>query len=115
MKAQDVADVGVAPCVYGLVRVADDANVQVVARKLPCDSVLRHIRVLEFVNHEMDIAFLVLLRHIGHAIEELVGLQQQVVEIHGRALTQQVLVALIGAHHNLVPVAAGAMRQPFRA
>ena len=83
LKAQDVADVGVAPGVDGLVRVAYDADVQVVSRKLPCDGVLRHIGVLKLVNHEVDIAFLIFLRHIGHALEELVGLQQQVVEIDG--------------------------------
>ena len=84
------------------------------ARKLLGDGVLRHIRILELVNHEVDIAFLILLRHIGHALEELVCLQQQVVEIDRRALAQQVLVALVGTDDDLVPVASGAVRQTFR-
>ena len=86
LEAEDVADVGVAPGVDGLVGVAHDADVQVVARHLPGDGVLRHIRVLELVNHEVDIAFLILLRHVGHALEELVGLEEQVVEVQGGAL-----------------------------
>ena len=63
----------------------------------------------------MDVALLVLLRDVGHALEELVRLQEQVVEVYGGALAKQVFVALVGADDNLVPVAAGAVGQALDA
>ena len=69
LKAQDVANVGVAPGVYGLVRIAHHADVQMNARKLLGYGVLRDVGVLEFVDHKVNETVLVFSRHIGLALE----------------------------------------------
>jgi len=50
LEVEDVANVGAAPGVNGLVRVADDADVAVVRRPLLGEDVLGDIGVLELVD-----------------------------------------------------------------
>ena len=61
--------------------------------------VLGDVGVLELVHHQVVVAVLVALQHHRVFAEELHGAQQQVIEVHGVVLGQQLLV---------VPVDAGA-------
>ena len=99
--------VGVAPGVDGLVGVADYADVEVNAGELLGDGVLGDVGVLEFVDHKVDEAVLVFFGDVGLALEELVCFEEEVVEVHGGALAQQVVVALVGADDDFFPVTAG--------
>ena len=113
LKAQDVSDVRVTPGVYGLVRVAHGADVEVVAGELLRDGILGNVRILKLVYHQVYVAFLVFLRDLRHLIQQEIGLQQQVVEVEGIALVQQRVVVLIRPYHDLVEVAGRLHGQPF--
>ena len=82
LEIQDVADVGAAPLVDGLVRVAHHAQVAV-RRKLPDQLVLRAVRVLVLVHHDVAELCAVAPPRRFRRVEQRHRLQQQVVEIQG--------------------------------
>ena len=59
-ERQDVANVRVAPRVDRLVGVSDNAEVLVLGGKHPRQLVLRDVRVLKLIHHQVDVALLVL-------------------------------------------------------
>ena len=88
-----------------LVRVTHDAEVSMDAGHLPGDCVLCRVRILELVDHEVEIPVAVPVRDIWEVPEEEVGLHQHVVEIDGSGARQEVLVTLVYPVGNLGEVA----------
>ena len=106
LEALQVADVRAAPGVDRLVGVADDAQVAVKLADLPGDGVLGDVGVLELVDHEVHVTLLVAPCDLRHVAEQGVDLNQQVVEVQRRVGVEHLLVPLIAAVDDLVPVAA---------
>ncbi len=106
LEVEDVAQVGGAPGVDGLVGVADDADVAVPAGELADEHVLDDVGVLELVDQDVQVALLVLVaaRPRGSRKRQH-RLHQQVVEVEGVVLGQQRLVALVDARDDLLEVA----------
>ena len=96
-KAQDVADIGAAPAVDGLVFVADDAEIGIFAGQQPQQVVLHAVGVLIFVHVNVAEALLPGGARVVETAQHLDGAQQQIVEIERAGLAQNVLVGRINA------------------
>ena len=83
LELEDVADVGAAPGVNGLVVVAHDHDVFVLLRQKPRNRVLRMVRILIFVHHDVAEALLVGLEHVGMVLQQQVCIYEQVIEVEG--------------------------------
>ena len=81
LELENVADVGAAPTVDGLVLVADDADVARGTGEQLHQLVLRAVGVLVLVDEEVFVTAVVTLAHLGDGLEQAHGLQQQVVEV----------------------------------
>ena len=92
LELQDVADVGAAPAVDRLVRVADDGDIAVGLAEQLDDLVLGVVGVLELVDEDVPEARLVGLAHVGVGLQQVGGDHEQVVEVHGVGSVQSVLV-----------------------
>ena len=108
LEGQDVAEVGVAPGIDGLVGVADHGDVAMLLGQQPGYGVLDDVGVLELVDEQMQVASLVVLGGIGKVRQQLMGLHQQVVKIHGLGEAQPGLVAAIDPGDDLFIVRADA-------
>ena len=75
------------------------------ARHLLCQPVLHDVRVLELVYQQVAVAVCILLQGLGGTVEELDGLEKQVVEIHAVVLFEDGLVTLKDPAHDLVEIA----------
>ena len=93
LEVEDVADVRAAPGVDRLVGVADDTDIAVTRGPLLGEDVLGDVRVLELVDMDVQIAVGVLFEAILALVEQLHGLEQDVVEVERLVLLEQVLVA----------------------
>src|SRR5438093_1742640 len=80
LEVEDVADIGAAPGVDGLVRVANYTDVAVMGGPLLGEDVLRDVGVLKFVDVHVQVAVGILLEDILSLIEELDCLEQDVLE-----------------------------------
>ncbi len=112
LEGEDVPDIGVAPRVDRLVGVAHHTDVAVLAGQKLGEGVLDHVGVLELVDHEVQVAVLVLPQHLRCLLKEPDGLQQQVIEIQRLAPGEEPLVPLIHPLHDLLVVAAHRFRVP---
>ena len=92
LEVEDVAHVGATPTVDRLVRVADDAQIAVAARQQVDELVLHPVGVLILVHEHVLPATLVVLEDAREALEELHGLQQDVAEVEGIDVDQDLLV-----------------------
>ena len=81
LEVEDVAQVGAAPLVDRLVGIADDREVAMDLGEPADQQVLRPVRVLVLVDHHVPELARVELAHLLGGLEELDGLQQQVVEV----------------------------------
>ena len=88
LEVQDVLDVGATPGVDGLVVVADDHEVPELGGQQVGDGVLDVVGVLVLVDADLEEAVLVALENARVLGEQLVGLDQQVVKVHGVGLGQ---------------------------
>ena len=93
LEIEDVPDVGAAPFVDRLVRIADDADVLVLGGQLADDPVLGAVGVLVLVDQDVAPEPAVVGERLGNLFEELHGLQQQVVEVHRARRAQPLLVS----------------------
>ena len=105
LEAENVANVGVAPRVDGLVGVADGAQVAMLARDEARDGVLRHVGVLKLVYHKVDVSLAVLARDLFPLAQQQVCFEKKVVEIRRGGLVHQRLVSLIDAPDDFIEVA----------
>jgi hypothetical protein len=101
LEIENVLQVGATPFVDRLIRVADDADVAVFGRQQPRQLVLRDVRVLELVDHDVQEALLVTLAHFRVVAEHRHDAQDQVVEVQGVALGEHLLVALVRPRDDL--------------
>ena len=115
LKAENVANVGVAPRVDGLVGVADGAQVAMLARDEARDGVLRHVGVLKLVYHKVDVALAVLARHFIPLAQQDVGFEKKVVEVRRRGLVHQRFIALVHAPDDFIEVARRPRGEALRA
>ncbi len=92
-KLQDVGDFRAAPAVDGLVVIAYHADVVGRADELLEEAHLEGVRVLELIYGDSSIKFAEVLADIGVLAENLLGEEEEVVEIHGVLGAELVLVA----------------------
>jgi sulfur carrier protein ThiS len=95
LEVENVADVGAAPGVDRLVRIAHHAEVAVLLRDLLDQLVLHAIRVLVLVDQDVLPAAPVVAEYLRKAFEELRGLHEQVVEVEGVGVDEQPLVRVV--------------------
>ena len=101
LELEDVADVGTAPRVNGLVVVAHDHDVFVLLRQKPGDSILRMVRVLIFIHHDVTEALLVCLEHIGVVLQQQIRVHEQVIEVESVRSTQTLLQSRVDSGGHL--------------
>ena len=82
LEIQDVSQIGPTPLVDRLVGIADDAEV-VVSGEMTDEEILRAVRVLVLVHHHVAELLRVALAYGGRLLEELDGLEKQVIEVEG--------------------------------
>ena len=92
LELQDVADVGAPPAVDRLVRVADHADVAVLAPEQHDELVLGPVGVLVLVDQDVAEPLLVGRPHVVAALQQVDRHHQQVVEVHGVGRQQPLLV-----------------------
>ena len=100
LEFQDVADVGAAPAVNGLVVVAHHHDVLVFRRQKLRYLVLRLIRILVFVHQQIAKTVLIGVQHIGVVFQEQVRVQKQIIEIEGVRRLQALLQLFIYASRD---------------
>ena len=96
-EAQDVADVGAAPAVDGLILVADDAEIGLGAGQQAQQIVLHAVGVLIFVDVQIAEALLPGGARVVEAAQHFDGAQQQIVEIERAGLAQCLFVRFVDA------------------
>ena len=101
LELEDVAQVGAAPRVDGLVVVAHHHDVLVPLGQKPRDGVLGVVRVLVLVHHDVAEALLVGRPHVLVVLQQQVGVQQKVVEVEGVRGLEALLQAGVHARGHL--------------
>ena len=96
LEIEDVPQVGAAPLVDRLVRIADDGEVAVHLGEAADQHVLRAVRVLVFVDHDEPELFGVLGSYRRRLLEQVDRPEQQIVEVERVALLQRLQV--VGVH-----------------
>ena len=105
-EVEDVADVGGAPGVDGLVGVADDGEVAGAGGPGAGEAVLDDVGVLEFVDEDVLDALVVAGGDVRLGVEEVQGAAEEVVEVQGGVALEGVLVAGEGAGDDFLDVVA---------
>ena len=108
-EAADVADVGAAPAVDGLVVVADDAEVAVLLGERAEEAVLRGVRVLELVDQDVvEAATDGVLLGLLAVFEDAEDVENEVLEVDGVRRAELLFVAAVDLLPRLVLVAVDA-------
>jgi hypothetical protein len=102
LELEDVADVGAAERVDGLVRVTDREHVLVLAGQELEQAVLGVVRVLVLVDEDVAKRLLPARAGLGEALEHLDGQHEQVVEVDGVRGVQAALVEPVHVRDGLV-------------
>ena len=97
-KFQDIADIGPAPAINGLIVVADHAQIMGFSRQQPYKLILRQVGVLVLVHMDVAKPPLIILEHRRMVDQQLERLEQQVVKVE----RVRVLQGLLIAHKNIV-------------
>jgi hypothetical protein len=115
LEVEDVLEIGAAPLVDGLVGVADDSQVAVPFRETSNQQVLRTIRILILVDHHVLELAGVELPHLLRRLEQLDGLEEQVIEVERIRVLERRQVFLVDfRNHFLADVETTAKRvRPF--
>ena len=111
LELQDVADVGAAPGIDGLVVVAHHHDVSAEPRQKRRDGVLGPVRVLVLIHQHVGEAALIGRQHLGEALQQQIGVQQHAVEIEGVGGLQALLHAGVHPCHGLVEGVGGHLFQ----
>ncbi|OPZ64437.1 MAG: hypothetical protein BWY83_03190 [bacterium ADurb.Bin478] len=94
-KIEDIADLRSAPAVDGLIVVPDYAEVAVLGRQQLQGSILGVIGILILIHHQVAKPVLIILFHQRKQLEQLDGLDQQIVEIHGIQFRQAAIIGSV--------------------
>ena len=100
LEVEDVLYVGSAEGVDALCVVAHHADVLVSGSQFLDDEILRIVRVLVLVNHDVAEPLLVFEQHVGEVPQQHVHVEQQVVEVHGVAVVQPLVVHGVDLSHG---------------
>jgi hypothetical protein len=95
LEPEDVADLGAAPAVDGLIVIADAADVAMLAREQAQPQILRDIGVLVFVNQQVPELPLIPRQDLGLLRKQRDRMQQQVAEIAGVQRAQSFLILAV--------------------
>ncbi len=106
-KAGHVSIIRPAETIDRLVLVTHHKEISPVARQQLDQLVLGHIRILPLIHEDKGVAALVLGPGFSVPPEQLHRLHQQVIEIQGAVLGQQLLVALVDPLCHLLTIGAG--------
>jgi hypothetical protein len=107
LEVEDVVEIGAAPFVDRLIRVADHREVLVLGGEVTHEQVLRPVGVLVFVDHHEAESSGVALARRRRLLEELNRLEQQVVEVERAALREDLQVALVDLRNLFLAKAPG--------
>ena len=80
--------------------ITHDADVLVHSSQLFGNQVLGNVGVLKLVYHHVFEALLVLVEHFEVVTKKDVGVEEQVVKVHGPGLEKALLVALVDLPHS---------------
>jgi len=108
-KVKYVPQVGKAPGVNRLVRVANDTQVTVLAGQLFHQLVLDEVGVLKLIHLNVQVPRLIAREHRRILLEELHHLEQKVVKVERVAFGEELLIALIDALDNFLEVAVAVL------
>ncbi len=92
LEAQDVAHLGPAPAVNRLIIIAHTANILMLRRQKPQPQILRHVRILIFVDQNILKPALILLQNILMRLENRYHVQQNIAKIDSIQITQSALI-----------------------
>ena len=95
LEVEDVFDGGSAEAVNGLVIVADDADVHVLAGEKARQYILGRVGVLVLVDEDIPELVLVMFPDLRLLFEEFDGVEDHVIEVHGVCLHEEFLVKRI--------------------
>ena len=95
LELEDVGDVGASEAVDRLVPIAHDGDVAVLLGQLDDQLVLDLVGVLVLVDEDVGKALAVVGEHVGVAAEQLDGVEEDVVEVHGAGPEQAGLVLAV--------------------
>ena len=98
LEAQDIADLGPAPAIDGLVVVADAADVAVPPGEQPQPHVLGDVRILIFVDKDVFEPCAVFGQNVVMGLKDADDMQQQVAEIDGVQGQQAILIFAVERH-----------------
>ena len=112
-KVQDVLDVGTAKGVDALGIIAHHTDVLVYICQSFDDGILQEVGILELVYEHVFETVLVFVQHIGMVFQQLVGLQQQIIEIHGTGTEASLGIFLIDVA-DLRPAVGFILARQFR-
>ena len=101
LKLQNVADVRATPGINRLIFITHSADVVMSARQETHQFVLRTVRVLIFVNHDVLVAPVVVVANLWHGFQKAYGLKQKIVEIESVGLAQLLAIFLVNVSHTL--------------
>src|SRR6266851_7192071 len=100
--AADVLDLGVAPAVDRLIRVADDGHVpEVIGRQQPDEVELDPVGVLELVDEQVAEALAAAPAKLGHTLERIDHLEDEIVEVAQPLCRERLLVSAIHEMQDL--------------
>ena len=114
LEVEDVPEIGAAPLVDRLVRIADDAEVAMLAGQPLDQQVLRPVRVLVLVDHQVPELVAVALADRRRLLEQLDRLEQQVVEVERVRILQRLHVQLVQLADLLVARIPGVVANDLR-
>ncbi len=106
-EVENVADIGSAPLVDGLVRITHDAQVRVVLREPSGDLVLGLIGVLVLIDKDILKAGVQLAAHFLIVFQRQGGQEQQIVEVECVGVAQLLFINRINAGHHLTEEIVG--------
>ena len=106
-KLQDILDVRPAEGIDALCIIAYHAHLLVLLRELEHDAMLGKVRILILVHQHIAELHGILLADVRKVAEQDIGIDQQVIEVHGIALTATLpilAVNLVRSRHLGIPV-----------
>ena len=115
LKTHNVPQVGIAPGIDGLIRVAHHAQVLLRPGQQFSQPILGYIGILKLIHHQIPIAALIILPDAGIFPQQLHRPQQQIVKIHRIIARQQFLIVPIDPGRHFRKIIIIQLRLPGQA
>ena len=107
LKALDVAPIRATPGIDRLIGVPNHKYILIKRSEFSDKRILRQVRILEFIHQHMAESLRIFVTHTGIFFEQAGCVQKDVVEIHGIAGDESLLISLINAFHDFVAIGCG--------